>query len=245
MALPFSPDRPLQLHLLGGVKLVGHPEADALLTQTKRVALLAYLAVARPRGYHRRDLIATLFWPEVDTESARTALRKAVHAVRKAIGDEVILSRGDEELALNRDLVWCDVDALEAAGEAGQFLRAVELYPGPLLPGFFADAPGFEQWLEEEREAVRQTALQHALRYVEQLERESNLTMATQWVRKVARLVRFEERVVRKLMQLLARAGARADALKLYDDFARSMRQELDAAPDAETRALADQLRSG
>lgn len=233
----------LQLSLLGAINLSGSASAAGFLSQTKRVALLAYLAAAQPFGSHTRDKIATLFWPEVDQIGARDALRKALHAIREALGKDVILNVGDENLALNRGVVWTDVEALHAAGEAGQYLRVLELYKGPLMPGFFADAPGFEQWLEEERESIRQTALGHAMKLLDQLEAESNLTVATQWVRRIVRLVQFEERIVRKLMNFLVRVGARADALKIYDDFARKLQAELGTAPDGETQALAASIR--
>ncbi len=35
--------------------------ATAVLKHPKRVALLAYLAVARPNGFHRRDTLLGLF----------------------------------------------------------------------------------------------------------------------------------------------------------------------------------------
>lgn len=233
----------LQLSLLGAITLTGTDTAPAFLSQTKRVALLAYLAAAQPFGSHTRDKIATLFWPEYDQSGARDALRKALHSIREALGKDVIVNVGDENIELNRSVVWTDVEALHTAGEAGQFLRVLELYKGALMPGFFADAPGFEQWLEEEREGIRQTALGYAMKFLDQLEAESNLTIATQWVRKIVRLVHFEERIIRKLMNFLVRVGARADALKIYDDFAKKLQAELGTAPDAETQALAATIR--
>jgi len=49
-------------------------ELHSLLAQPKRVALLAYLCIAVPRGYHRRDTLRGLFWPESAQEHARTSL---------------------------------------------------------------------------------------------------------------------------------------------------------------------------
>lgn len=243
MMIPFAPDRPLQLQLLGGLSLTGGDDPDALLAQTKRVALLVYLALAAPRGYHRRDVIASLFWPEHDATHARAALRKAVHAIRQALGEDVIVGRGDEELSLNRDLVWVDACAMQDAAESDHLARALELYRGPLLPGFFADAPGFERWLDEERSACAALAGRAAWTLAERYEKESNLTAATRWARKAARLVQHEERAVRKVMQLLDRAGARADAIQVYEEFARFLRDELEIEPSAETRALAEGMR--
>lgn len=233
----------LKLTLLGSISLSGSDAAPAFLSNTKRVALLAYLAAAQPYGSHTRDKVATLFWPEQDQTSARENLRRALHKIRDELGKQVIVNVGDENFSLNRELVWTDVEAMHKAGEAGQFLRVLELYQGPLMPGFFADAPGFEQWLEEERESLRLAALSYAMKFLEQLEAESNLTIATQWVRKIVKLVHFEERIVRKLMNFLVRVGARADALKVYEEFAKKLQTELGTAPDAETQALATSIR--
>ena len=63
------------LRVFGGVELLGtssEPLAD-LLTQTKPLALLAYLVIAEPRGHHRRDRLLGLFWPELDEPHARAA----------------------------------------------------------------------------------------------------------------------------------------------------------------------------
>ncbi len=242
--LPHSPDRPIHLHLLGGVELRGVADADALLSQTKRVALLAYLALARPRGFQRRDVITTLFWPEHDATHARAALRKAVHALRQGLGEAAILGRGDEELALNDALVWCDAVAMAEAARGDFLARALELYRGELLQGFHADAPGFERWLEDERERMRETAATAAWTLAERYEQDTNLTLATRWARKAAKLVPADERAIRKVIQLLHRAGDRAGAVKVYDDFARTLREEFDVEPSAETRALIEKVRA-
>jgi len=231
----------LKLSLLGATSL---PESPDFLSNTKRVALLAYLAAARPYGSHTRDKVATLFWPELDQTSARDNLRRALHKVRDELGKELIQNIGDENISLNRELIVTDIDLMHKAAESGQYLRALETYQGELMPGFFADAPGFEQWLEDERENLRQDALGYALKFLEQLEADANFTIATQWVRKIVKLVQFEERIIRKLMNFLLRAGARADALKIYDDFSRKLQAELGTAPDAETQALAASIRS-
>ncbi|HEU0016229.1 MAG TPA: BTAD domain-containing putative transcriptional regulator, partial [Longimicrobium sp.] len=54
----------------------------------------------------------------------------------------------------------------------------------------------------------------------------------------------LDERGVRRLLCLLDQAGDRSGALQAYEDFARRLRDELQAEPAAETRALADALRA-
>ena len=74
----------LALHLLGPPRL----ELDGQVVQVSRrkaVALLAYLAVTG--RCHSRDSIATLLWPELDQSTARARLRRALAALREALGD--------------------------------------------------------------------------------------------------------------------------------------------------------------
>lgn len=146
----------IELLTLGGIDLKeeGRDLSEALV-QPKRFALLAYLAVAQPFGFHRRDRLVALFWPELDQEHARTALRKAVHGLRAVLGEDAIIGRGAEELGLNPDRWLVDVRRFEE-GDQDQALR---LYRGDLLDGFFiSGAPEFERWLETERDRLRARA---------------------------------------------------------------------------------------
>jgi hypothetical protein len=40
-----------------------------ILAASKGAALLTYLAIATPRGFHRRDTLLALLWPELDSVS--------------------------------------------------------------------------------------------------------------------------------------------------------------------------------
>ena len=62
---PLAPRSLLQFSLLGSISLTGTDKAPAFLSQTKRVALLAYLAAAQPYGSHTRDKVALHFFPTV------------------------------------------------------------------------------------------------------------------------------------------------------------------------------------
>src|SRR5688572_27899414 len=92
----------------------GHT-VDGLVRRSRRAALVAYLAAAGPRGLHRRDKLLALFWPESDGPRARAALNQALYVLRRELGESAILVRGDDEVGLNRDAVWCDVIAFEDA----------------------------------------------------------------------------------------------------------------------------------
>src|SRR5687768_6687484 len=98
----------IYLRTLGALELRDSQgqELRALLAQPKRVALLAYLAVASPRGFHPRDKLLALFWPEHDTEHARNSLNQSVHAIRRALGADAIVSGTGDALGLEWRDLW-------------------------------------------------------------------------------------------------------------------------------------------
>src|SRR5512142_493502 len=127
----------IDLRTLGtlDLRVRGGPELLSVLSQSKRTALLCYLALAEPRGFQRRDTLLALFWPEADAEHARASLRQAVHFLRRSLGEDVIVSRGDDDLAVGAGVLECDAVAFEVALAAGERERALAVYRGDLLPG--------------------------------------------------------------------------------------------------------------
>jgi len=237
----------IELRLFGGLDLRRSDgrELDSILTQPKRVALLAFLATATPYRLHRRDTLLGLFWPELDQEHARAALRQALHGLRQGLGADVLTSRGDEEVGVHEQRLWCDVRAFHQALEASDWSRALELYRGGLLEGFFlSDAPEFERWLEVERARLRNRACQAAWTLAQQSKAEGDFAGTAQWARRAAALVPDDEETLRRLVALLDDLGDRVGAVKVYEEFARRVAVEYQVEPAAETKALIALVRS-
>ncbi|MGQ0814311.1 MAG: BTAD domain-containing putative transcriptional regulator [Gemmatimonadota bacterium] len=219
----------------------GH-ELPAVLAQPKRLALLAYLAAARPAGFHRRDKLLGMFWPDLDQERGRAALRQSLYTLRQALGNDTLVTRGDGEIRVNPEILSCDVVQFRNR-LAHDPAAAAALYTGDFLSGFFIpEAPEFERWLEEERWLLRREAASAAWTVAESM-REDAVDAAARWAARAAALDPFNEAAVRRLMTLLANSGHRASALEIYQNFERLLARELDTAPSAETEKLAASLR--
>ena len=232
--------------LLGGVELSGVTSAlaDRLVAQTKSVALLAYLALAAPGRYQRRDKLVGLLWPELDQSHARAALRKAVLMVRSTLGDETLLGRGDEELLLAPDRLWCDAADFCASADSGKLAKALKLYRGDLMPGFhLAGCAELGMWLDDQRGQLIERASAAAWAMARRLEEDSEFTEAGNLARMAVRYVWSDERVLRRAMLMLQRLGDRAGALRLFEDVARRLRAELETEPSGETVQLASTIR--
>ncbi|MBI4500501.1 MAG: hypothetical protein HY700_05010 [Gemmatimonadetes bacterium] len=220
-------------------------ELHSLLAQPKRLALLAYLCIATPRGYHRRDKLLALFWPDSDDAHARTSLRKAVHVLRGALGSDAVLSRGDDELAVNPEVVRCDVTAFQNDIDAERYQEALALYRGDLLSGFFlSDVPEFERWLEAERARLRSQAAQAARFLSARDEARQDLAQAVVAAQLAVELAP-DEPTVRRLIELLDRVGDRSGALAAYRALARHLTEEFGAEPAKETKKLIERVRKG
>ncbi|MCU0635639.1 MAG: hypothetical protein MUE41_12260 [Gemmatimonadaceae bacterium] len=235
----------LRIHALGtlGVALEPARGAPAPVGQPKLLALLLYLALARPHGFHQRDHLVGLLWPELSQDQARAALRKALHRLRSSCGDDIVATAGQDAVSVPLTARWCDVDAFEAAIAGGRFGEALDLYRGELAPGLYvAGAPRFEQWVSGERARLQDAAVGAAWHVVEQLTNAREFTDASRVARRVARLANGDERVVRKVMRMLARLGDRAGAMRVYRQFERQIDEELQLRPAAETVQLATEI---
>jgi DNA-binding SARP family transcriptional activator len=237
----------LELYLLGGIALDGAPAGvtDALLSQSKSVALLAYLALSPDGRFQRRDRLVGLLWPDLDQSHARAALRKTLHELRLALGSDVLAVRGNDEIAIAPGALHCDAVEFTFAVESGRLARALELYRGDFMPGFFlAGCAEFERWVEDERTLARERAAASEWALAVALEGDHQLTAAGSWARRAVRHAWTDERVLRRAVAMLERLGDRAGAVKLYEDFATRLRADLDLDPSPETTALVNAIRS-
>src|SRR5688572_19210426 len=124
------------LLLLGAPQIAG---PDGPLTgrgvQRRRVAILALLGCA-PGHVLSRDKLIALLWPESRADTARHRLSVALHELRRTLGEEAVLSRGDD-VCLASSVVRVDVAQFENSCNASDWKRATDVYRGPLLDGFF------------------------------------------------------------------------------------------------------------
>jgi DNA-binding SARP family transcriptional activator len=239
----------LQLRTLGGSDLTdpdGRGELHAVLVQPKRFGLLVYLAVASSHRFRRRDTLVSLFWPELDAEHARGALRQALRFLRGELGPTVLLSRGEEEIGVNREALCCDATEFDLACQAGDWKRAMDLYQGDLLAGVYlpGTSADFEQWLESERERLRRLAAAAAWSLVGDAEQTGDLIAAAPWARRAVELSPEDEAGVRRLMRILDRRGDRAGALSAHETFRARLAAEYGAVPAPETEVLLESIRT-
>jgi len=239
---------PFELHILGPTELKGSrldPD-DANLRQPKRIALLSYLALETTDGFRRRDQIVGLFWPDLEQDAARAQLRKALFALRESLGPEAVISRGETEIRLDANSVWCDAVALGQHAKALRWTEALALYRGELLEGLYPEGVGqeFEEWLADKRKALRDQAARAAWECSRIEEERGDRKAAAVMARRALGLTPDDEEGVRRLMALLDQHGDRGGALRVYSDWQVRLKAEYGVEPAPETRKLARKVQA-
>jgi ABC-type oligopeptide transport system substrate-binding subunit/DNA-binding SARP family transcriptional activator len=260
----------LNLAFLGAprIELDGQPVE---IPARKAVALLAYLAVTGQP--HSRERLAALFWPEADAEHARGALRAALVALRRSLGDGWLVAEGDalrlesgvrgqesggrEQGIADRielDVARFRAELTAARGHAhpastacqARLAAAADLYRGDLLAGFtLPDCPAFDEWLFFEAEGLRRDLADALERLATSHAAGGEIELAITAARRWLALDPLHEPAHRGLMRLYALAGQRAAALRQFEECGRILTTELGSSPDSETRALHAAIRAG
>ena len=234
-----------RLRVLGGFALEGSSGGSAPdMPQRRTRAILAVLAVCGDLGCTRERLLAML-WPESDEARSRHGLSDALHALRGALGADVVLSAGDL-LHLNPAVVVSDVLSFTQALSSSRNADAVAAYGGPLLQGFHVDeAPDFERWLDGERTRLAREYAEALERLATEAERAGTWGEAAGWWARAEEHDPLNSHLALRHAEALAAIGDRANAIKVADAHVRRLREELDLEPGREVQAGIERIRRG
>jgi DNA-binding SARP family transcriptional activator/tetratricopeptide (TPR) repeat protein len=236
----------LTLTLLGGFRACLDPGPPVALPTRKTQALLAYLAVP-PGATHARGKLASLLWGNAVETTARTSLRHALYALRKRLrdADGKPLRVEGETVACDPAAVTVDVSEFERRaleGTPAALAEAAALYRGDLLEGLTVQEPPFEDWLLAQRERLHEMALVALNRLLAHLDAPESTEDAVQVALRLLALDPLQEPVHRALMRLYVHAGRRGAALRQYQIWVATLQRELRTEPDAETKALYQEI---
>ncbi len=213
--------------------------AEITIQSKKGRALLAILALSSASGVSREKL-AALLWSDRGEDQARSSLRQALTILRKELGPDVLQADDVkvEMLHANVDVDAVTFVAIAGSSEAAHLRRAAALYQGELLADLSVNDPAFDEWLRRERSRIDNLMVQV-------LDRLLLIESAAEKVALARRLVTLDplrEASNLSLMQALAAAGERAQALLHYANFKTLLKTELDVQPGHDLENLQRQL---
>lgn len=245
--------------------LLGQPRLDledvpVEIDTRKALALAAYLAVEK--GRHRRDVLATLLWPDHSQQRARANLRRTLWSLNKALATEW-LEADSESLGLATDANFLlDVDQFQQRLETWQYHEhdeaglcprclealdeAVGLYRDEFMKGFtLGDSAAFDDWQRDRASEQREKVLGAYERLVAGFSAQSQFKAAIRHARRWLQLDPLHEPAHRHLMKLYAWIGDRSAALEQYKECKRVLSEELAIQPEKETIDLREAIATG
>jgi DNA-binding SARP family transcriptional activator len=244
---------PWTVTLLGGLTARHDEVAITRFRAQKYGALLPYLAYHR-RQMHAREVLVEMFWPDLDENAARNNLSAALSSLRHQLEPPGVMQggvlRADRySVGVNPEAVTTDVAEFETAfraaagGNGGNgaetavthLVRAVGLYRGALLPGFY------EPWITPEQERLAGLFFDAIGRLVGLLEAAGDLPVALTHARHAVSVDPLREEGQQPLIRLLAAVGQPGPAIRQYKEFERLL-EEVGDEPSPALRALARRI---
>jgi DNA-binding SARP family transcriptional activator len=230
------------------------PNLDARKVQE----LFCYLLLHRDHT-HSREVLAGLLWGESSTAQAKKCLRQTLWQMQTALGlqstpdrDRVLRIEADWVHVNTRADLWLDIAEFERAfslvqGQRGEELddpsvqalrRAVDLYTGDLLEGWYQD------WCIYERERLQTIYLALLDKLMAHCETHQEYEAGLAYAARVLRYDRAHEQTHRRLMSLYYLAGDRAAALRQYKRCVAALQEELGVQPARRTTALYERIQA-
>ena len=197
----------------------------------KAQALLAFLAL-QPDRKIPREIVADLLWTHSGPDQARHSLRQTLVALRKTQAANLV--------SANADALWIEAGAVEVDAcvlETGlvdadtiTLSESASRWRGALLGDLPAVSPAFDEWLRTERMKLTNVMARLLRRLATTHVAAGNFDAAVETASQLVGLDTLDEAAHRLLIECLARAGQRAEALHQFETCARVLREELDIA---------------
>ena len=214
--------------------------------------------VARGARQTPREALMEDLWPESNAQSAEKNFKVTLHRLRKTLEPEMDQSFGssylhlrDNLLYLDKDLCSIDIEDFFSFAENGQkeeaeenfkealtwYDKAVKLYRGDFL-----EADLYLPWVETKRETFRRRYTGILSKMASLWERQGKAKKAIECWQRIIQVEPFIEEACQKMMLLYAKRGMRSAALKIYTEYKKQLKAEIDVEPDEVTTSIYRQI---
>jgi DNA-binding SARP family transcriptional activator/tetratricopeptide (TPR) repeat protein len=237
------------------IRLLGPPEVfwgDQIIKFATRKALALFVYLVVESGFHPREKLQAIFWPESEIHRAQSALRSTLSRIKAALRevDEPLKMEGDRVgfnisciSGLDLDLVaraTTDIQPAQITPATLAILQnAVEAVRGPFLEAFsLPDTPAFNDWI-----IIQSSSWGNRLNLIH--DRLSNHQLenhligpAIETVNRWLVLDRLNESAYRRLMRLHFLNGDRSAALQTFQTCRDLLAKELGVEPSTKTEEV-------
>lgn len=238
--------------MFGGLRVRQGSRCVERFQTQKTGALLAYLALQRPRPVPR-EAMAELLWPEGAPDAVRNRLNQAVSSLRRQLHPPelaplTVLTTDHHSLSLSPEGVETDVEEFREAMVTADrttsrperlrsLRRAVELYGGELLAGYFED------WILPDRLGLGDRYAEALETLIREYSRAGEPEQAIEYAQRRLAIDPHDPRANVELMDLYLRADRPGSAIRHFDELVRSL-DEVPAAARALVARAERQMRT-
>lgn len=197
-----------------------------------------------------RDQICEFLWPGADPATAQRNFKTTLNTLYQVLEPErdsgsesaYILREGSTYALRPAADLWLDVEEFtravqESKGKPDSLEKAIGLYTGQFLPDTL-----YETWAAEESERLASLFLEHADSLAGILLQSRRFRQVIDLCQRILGQDNCWERAYRHMMQAYAGLNDRGQIGRIYQRCVKTLRDELDVSPAAETRRLYEQL---
>lgn len=236
---------PITVRVLGQfeVRVDGRPLRFERKAPKKPLELLKLL-VAMGRNAVDQSLIAHELWPDSEGDTAESALRMAVHRLRKLLGHDDAILVGESKLQINRTLCWIDAWAFDDAYRIAENVSTLDDIK-TLLQSYSGEAfagDALQPWMLGARDRWRSTFVRAVgmagAAYEARCQWQAGLDTYERGILIDPLCEAFHQGVMRCLL----RQGKTAEAYSAYRRCRDALSITLNVKPSAQTEALRRQI---
>jgi DNA-binding SARP family transcriptional activator len=197
-----------------------------------------------------RDQIYEFLWPGIDPVTAQrnfkitlNTLYQVLEPEREPSSESAYILREGNTYGLRPEAdLWMDAEEFTQAVKASRgntelLAQAIALYTGEYLPDTL-----YETWAAEESERLAALFLENADAVVESLLQKKQFNEAIDLCQRILGQDNCWERAYRHMMQAYAGLNDRGQIGRIYQRCVKTLRDELDVSPAAETQQFYEQL---
>lgn len=240
-----SDENCVEISMMGAfaISVFGKQIDDSAWKTKKSKALLKYLLLSRTR-VHKEKLFEIL-WPDSDKDNIANSFKVALSNLRKAIGQEIVMYKGNliwinEDVKVHIDFkqyeefikngrLYLEKGVLEPA--IAEFIAALKIYKGE----FMADEPYEEAYIFE-REKYHKLQQDVYLSIFEICLKTGKYELGVHFCKKAIAFDKLFEETYRMLIKLELLLGKSIDAIKTYKKCRDTLICELGIEPDEELK---------
>jgi len=235
--------------LYRGLTVMEEKEWDGYLPKLLLKAIVTHGSRRVPK-----DQIIEALWPEVTPQSGERNFKITLHRLRKAMEPEMDKAFGSSYVYLKANLIYLDEElcktdlddflSLYRRGEKnernGDIEGALFLYNNAIdiYKGDFLSEELYTSWIDIKREELRKLYINLLYKIADIQEKRGTSKVAIDCYKKIIQIDPLSEQVYQRLMTLYSNRRMHTEAIKVYKDCRKALREGLDTEPEALTSSI-------